>query len=622
MSRLVFDLETNGLLNELTTIWSLVIKDLDSGEVISCVPKAVANTKDNTYKTFIESGLRLLQEADEIIGHNIIKFDLPAIQKLYPSFKPKGKIMDTLVLSKLVYPDISGSDYGRVRKGKFPKDLIGSYSLKAFGYRLGEYKGEHNDWSKWTPEMQAYCEQDVVVTEKLYYKIMAQKPSEESIDLETRFCQIINLQEQRGVYFDRDQAIKLYSELCQKRQELEEELKSIFEPIYVNGGTFTPKKDNRAKGYYKGATFSKLIYEEFKPSSTQHISKRLINKYGWKPTAFTPSGLPKVSEEILKELPYPECPKLIEYLVVQKIIGFVAEGKQGWLKQVTPSGRIHGSVNTGGAVTGRCTHSSPNLSQCPACNSPYGKECRSLFRATPGMKQVGCDAAGLELRCLAHYMAKWDGGAYAKTILSGKKEDGTDIHTVNQKAAGLPDRDTAKRFIYGLIYGAGDEKVGSIIGKGAKEGRAIKASFFKTLPALKNLMNYVKQKIEERGYLIGVDRRRLKVREGYKGLNVALQSAGALVMKKALIILNDDMLGLGWNIPDYRTTFYLPKDSEYDLYFILNIHDEYQAEMKPELVEEYKKLATKAITKAGQHFKFRCELDGEVKEGLTWAETH
>ena len=305
-------------------------------------------------------------------------------------------------------------------------------------------------------------------------------------------------------------------------------------------------------------------------------------------------------EEILEDLKYEEAPLLKEYFLVTKTLGQLVEGKNAWLKLIADDGAIHGKVDTIGAVTGRCTHNSPNLAQVPSVNGFMGKECRELFRAREGYKLVGCDASGLELRCLAHYMNDED---YTHEILNG------DIHTKNQLAAGLPTRNNAKTFIYGFLYGAGDEKIGSITGKGAKEGKAIRTKFLSALPKLKKLTEGVKQKVKQRGYLKGIDGRTLKVREQYKGLNVLLQSAGAIVMKKALCILCDDIEAKGWKLNE-------------DVCFVLNVHDEYQAEVKPELVDEYKIMAVEAIRKAGDFFGFRCPLDGEAKVGDSWYDTH
>lgn len=347
---------------------------------------------------------------------------------------------------------------------------------------------------------------------------------------------------------------------------------------------------------------TKLKIVEFNPASRDHITNRLIKRYGWNPTVFTDGGKPKVDEKVISNLTYPEVPAILDYLLVDKLLGMLSEGKQAWLKKEM-NGRIYGSVNTGGAVTGRCTHSNPNLAQVPKVGKPFGKECRSLFEPTKGMVLVGCDASGLELRCLAHYMARWDKGAYAKVILEG------DIHSVNQQAAGLPTRDNAKTFIYGFLYGAGDRKIGSIIKGTEREGKKLRAKFLRNLPALGNLVTEVKKTAKERGWLRGLDGRRLHVRHMHAALNTLLQSAGALVMKMALVIAD-------WLLQAEGLT------PGVDYEFVLNIHDEMQAEVVPHKAEMVGEILASAIHAAGQFFNFRCPLAGEFKTGANWAETH
>ena len=602
---LVFDIETDGLYEHTTKIHSLVIYDTETEQVYSC-----ANAGNFLP---ISKGVELLQTAKEIVGHNIIKFDIPVIQKLYPSFKPEGKIFDTLLLSKLIYPDIAVLDDINIRKGRYraavtlktgkKKMIRGSYALFAWGYRLEEYKGEYfaeeDCWNEWSVDMQRYCEQDVVVTTKLFERLQRHQLPEVTQDLENQFAKIIFLQEQRGVYFDKEKAIELAAKLTKSKLELEGRIRCAF-PNEIKEEVFIPKVNNKTRGYVKGVPFTKKTVVEFNPSSRQMIANGLIKKYGWKPKKLSPTGVPVIDEEILEDLKYEEAPLLKEYFLVTKTLGQLVEGKNAWLKLIADDGAIHGRVDTIGAVTGRCTHNSPNLAQVPSVNGFMGKECRELFRAREGYKLVGCDASGLELRCLAHYMNDED---YTHEILNG------DIHTKNQLAAGLPTRNNAKTFIYGFLYGAGDEKIGSITGKGAKEGKAIRTKFLSALPKLKKLTEGVKLKVKQRGYLKGIDGRILKVREQYKGLNVLLQSAGAIVMKKALCILCDDIEAKGWKLNE-------------DVCFVLNVHDEYQAEVKPELVDEYKIMAVEAIRKAGDFFGFRCPLDGEAKVGDSWYDTH
>ncbi|MBU4567013.1 MAG: DNA polymerase [Proteobacteria bacterium] len=615
---LLFDIETNGLLDELTTIHSIVIKDTESGETASCA--------DQPGWLPIAVGLDMLERADMIVGHNIITFDIPAIQKLYPGWQPKGVVRDTLVLSRLIWSDIFPLDMKLRRKNpSFPGNLMGSHSLKAWGYRLGVLKGnfgETTDWSEWTPEMQSYCEQDVEVTDALWKLVLSKDYSEEAIELEHRVREIIWKQEQNGVFFDEKAAEALYAELAPKRAALERQLRTIFEPWWVPASKhqstgkpklFIPKRDNRKMGYVQGAAMCKIKLVEFNPGSNEHIADRLIKLRGWNPIEFTKTGLPKIDEDILKSLPYPEAEPIAEYLMLTKRISQIAEGNQAWLRCVK-NGKIHGGVVTNGAATGRMTHRYPNLAQVPSLYNkkgpvPYGKECREMFYAPKGYVMLGCDASGLELRMLAHYMGRWDGGAYAQEVLGG------DIHTVNQKAAGLPARDPAKTFIYAFLYGAGNPLLGGILRPDAskeirgKIGARLRAKFLRGLPALKMLQDGVKLAAKKRGWLRGLDGRQLPVRSQHSALNTLLQGAGAIVMKKATV-LQWDML--------HEAGYIEGKD----WFQVLNVHDENQLYVKEGLEDKIGPICVEAIRKAGEHFNLRIPLDGEYKSGRNWAETH
>lgn len=591
---LVFDLESNGFLDVLTKIHVLSIYDCSTKQYL------------RFDKEQVPEGIELLSHADELVGHNIISFDIPAIQKVYPNFHPKGKVTDTLVWSRLVYSDIKDIDFKLFQKNKLPGKYIGKHSLESYGYRLGILKDdfhEETDWQEWSQEMSDYCEQDTVVTVALYEKLLAKGVSEEALELEHQVAHIIKRQVARGFYFDEEKAQALYVKLLKRKTELEEELEGLFSPWYEpNGKVLVPKRDNSRYGYKEGCAVQKIKLVEFKPSSRQHIYKCLIRKYDWKPAEFTQGGEPKVDDNILSELPYPEAKTLSEYLMIQKRIGQLAEGDKAWLKLVK-NHRIHGEVITNGAVTGRMTHMNPNVAQVPAVRAPYGKDCRELFRASPGMALVGCDASGLELRCLAHFMAPYDGGAYAKVILEG------DIHSVNQEAAGLPTRDNAKTFIYAFLYGAGDEKIGQIVGGGKREGRRLKKEFLKKTPALKQLKDVIEKAIKDRGYLKGLDGRHLKIRSEHAALNTLLQSAGALVMKQALVILDSDLQNAG-----------LSRGTDFE--FVLQCHDEFGIEVLPKHADLVGKIASESIRKAGRYFKFRCPLDSKYRIGQDWSEVH
>lgn len=472
----VFDIETNGLLDATTTLHSLVIKDTTSKMLYSC-------TDHSPDCLSIAEGLKILEEAECIAGHNIICFDLPAIKKLYPDWNPKGMVRDTLVLSRLIYPDLKDRDFARLRNPRMrniPKDLIGRHSLKAWGYRLSEKKdtfGETSDWSQWSPEMQIYCEQDVIVTECLWERFQQMNYSEKAIRLEHQFQQIIFQQEQNGFPFDYEAAEKLYAELCAEREEIKQRLQDLFPPV-DKGDWFIPKVNNKTKGYKKGVKIWRPKIVPFNPASRDDIAERLKSAHGWQPAEFSDTGKPKIDDEVLQSLPYPEAKELARYFLLQKRLGQIGDGAQAWLKVAEKENidvyddrcnnelrqtlyRIHGRVTTNGAVTGRCTHHDPNLAQVPAVGVPWGHECRSLFYAPDNWRLLGCDASGLELRCLVHYMARYDNGAYAQVILHG------DIHWANAQNLGLVPKDmerdkdneeteyfrnkVAKRFIYAFL---------------------------------------------------------------------------------------------------------------------------------------------------------------------------
>ena len=423
-----------------------------------------------------------------------------------------------------------------------------------------------------------YCIQDTVVTSKLYRKILDKNFSQEALDLETEIHTLLLQQQEYGFDFNVQEAQALYSRLAQRRSDIENELVSTFEPTIIELKTKT-----------------KTI--PFNPASRQQIADRLM-KRGWKPEAFTDSGEPKVDETVLAGIDMPEAKLLNEYLLLNKRIGQLATGKQAWLK-MEKGGKIHGRVNHMGAVTSRCTHSNPNTAQIPSVGAPYGKECRELFIAPSGYSLLGADASGLELRCLAHYMAAYDDGAYADVVLNG------DIHTANQQAAGLESRNQAKTFIYGFLYGSGDEKTGKIIGKGAKEGKAIKKKFLAKLPALKYLKDAVAKAADERGFVKGLDGRIIPIRHPHAALNTLLQSAGAIICKTLYVFISRAI-----------------KQSKLDAQIVAFIHDEVQVVVKKGQEDEAGRVILKCMRDVEGHFKFRCRLDSEYKYGSNWADTH
>ena len=334
----------------------------------------------------------------------------------------------------------------------------------------------------------------------------------------------------------------------------------------------------------------RVIRTDFNLGSRPQIAKYL-QEFGWKPKKFTPTGQPVVNETTLRTIKdIPQATLIAEYLMIQKRLGLI----ESWLKEVNSSdSRVHGYVNHNGAITSRMTHKAPNTAQIPSTNSEYGKECRSCWTVAEGNKLVGIDASGLELRMLAHYM---DDGEYTNEIING------DIHTHNQRIAGLESRSQAKTFIYALLYSAGDPRLGTVVGGGRDAGARLRKLFFDNLPAFKTLKDRV-GRASKKGYIKGLDGRKLIVRSQHAALNTLLQGAGALAMKRALILFSEYIKDL-------------------DAQCVANVHDEWQVESKAEHAEEVGRLGVQAIQDAGTAFKLNCPLDGEYKIGDNWYETH
>ena len=589
--RLLFDIETDGLLDTVTKIHCVVARDVDTDEEYVWVGDK------------IKDSWNFLNKADTLIGHNIMAFDIPVLEKIFSKKLTQLTLRDTLVLTRLIWPDRRDKDFKLFRSGKLPPKLIGSHSLKAWGYRIGEYKGEFGettDWQNFSSEMLEYCRQDVKVNAKLFKKIEALAYSEDAIQLEHDLHQILINQEQDGFPFDEKKAQELFITLNERRQAIESELTER-QPPWIEETEFIPKVNNKTRGYVKGVPFIKKKEIPFNPNSREHIARMLMEKYGWEPKVFTETGLPKVDEKVLSGLKYPEAELLNEYLMIQKRIGQLAEGEQAWMK-LSKNGVIHGRVNHMGAVTSRCTHQNPNCAQIPSVYAPYGKECRSLFHAPDDWLVMGCDVSGLELRMLGHFVAKFDNGKYADIVING------DIHTANQQAAGLATRNMAKTFIYGWLYGAGSEKIGKIVGRGRKEGETLKRKFLKSFPAIDNLRKAV-SKAALRGYLLGIDKRQIPVRHEHAALNTLLQGGGAIICKRWVVEFNKLLTERGFTRnKDYRQVAF--------------VHDEVQVLVREDIGDEIGHLCIEAIKRAGEYYKLRVPLTGEYKLGRNWAETH
>mgnify|MGYP003674152199 FL=1 len=576
--QLVFDIETDGL--DPSVIWCLVAQD-EHGKF------------HHFYEDTLQEGIRFLQKADRLIGHNILGYDIPVIKKLTGiDLYQADKIIDTLVLSRLLNPTREGG-----------------HSIGKWGPKLGLPKKDSPEWSTFTKEMLSYCERDVDINYKLfnYLKKESLGFSKECIKLEHKVTHILEQQKRNGFLFNDEEAMFLASELSFKLQETENKVHETFKPIWVDDKMIKPKLKKDGKLSKQGLTvqeysdiidgklerkpFMRRTLQEFNLGSRKQIGQRL-QELGWKPNNFTPTGQAIVDENTLKKITHIKEAQLIaNFLLYQKRLAQV----HSWIDAVKDDGRVHGSVICTGAITGRMAHRGPNMAQVPAVYSPYGKECRSCWIVPKGYKLVGIDASGLELRLLAHYMADED---YINEIING------DIHTANQQFAGLKSRDEAKTFIYALIYGAGDEKIGSIIKGNRADGKRLRERFLTGLPTLRTLKERV-DRAAEKGYLKGLDGRKILLRHKHAALNTLLQGGGAIAMKKALVILEDNI-----------------RLNNLDAKFVANIHDEWQIQVIETQADFVGRLGVEALEKAGDHYKMRCPLTGEYKIGDSWYETH
>ena len=574
---LVFDIETDDL--RATKIWCLVAQNPDSGEIFKFPPNK------------LEEGYQLLATADRLIGHNIIGFDIPMVNKFGNVDLSNKEVIDTLVLSRLFNPTRDGG-----------------HSLEAWGYKLGLPKIEFEDYTEYSNEMMTYCVRDVQLNTLVLNELRKESKgfSPECISLEQNVARIIKQQELNGFLFDLKEAQLLLATLRENQRAIEDEVHTTFKPRMVDDKLITPfiKKDGnlskrgltdeeyqRCLNTMDYSPFMRQSLQEFNLGSRKQIGEYLID-FGWKPDRFTPTGQPIVDEKTLSEITHILEAKLIaDFLMLQKRIAQV----DSWVDAIQDDGRVHGFVIPNGTITGRMTHRNPNMAQVPSVHSPYGKECRACWIVDEGNVLVGVDASGLEIRMLAHYM---DDEEFTKEILDG------DIHTANQKAARLESRNQAKTFIYALMYGAGDEKLGKVVGGNTRDGQRAREYFFDNKPTFKTLRDRV-QRAANKKFLKGLDGRKLYIRNTHAALNTLLQGAGAIVMKKALCILSDRL-----NITNTPHKF------------VANIHDEWQIEVSECRANKVGHLAVQSIIEAGKHFNLRCPLDGEFRIGRNWSETH
>jgi DNA polymerase-1 len=547
IKRAVVDIETNLAWNH---IWC-------AGIVYENGDHVLVTTPDELDKAL--SGI------DEIIMHNGIGFDLPRLREVW-GYEWSKRVVDTCCWSRLLEPNLDGG-----------------HSLKNLAVLAGEELKDDFDPAEFdhglTERMSDYCIQDCRATWSVYNYLAAKHErlgfSDASLENEQEVRRLTTKQEENGFMFDFQRGCEMFNAHEQRMKEIECELQDVFPPVVEQRWSEKTGKQLKDK------------VTVFNPGSRQQVAARLEGKGAvWK--TLTETGKPKVDETTLAEQSaIPEAALVLEYLTLSKRLGML----RSWIDAVADDGRIHGRVNTCGAITNRMTHSKPNLAQIPS-----DKEYRECFTVPEGYKLVGVDASGLELRMLAHYMQD---EKYTDLILNG------DIHTYNQKAAGLATRDQAKTFIYAFLYGAGNEKIGQIAGGGERKGGQLKKAFLSSTPALAKLIDKVQEVAGKDGVLPGLDGRKIHVRSQHAALNTLLQSAGAIVMKYALVIASKKLDSMA--LP-YR--------------LVAQVHDEFQIEVPEDYADRVGVVFRNSVKQAGVDLNMRCPLAGKTNSGLTWADTH
>jgi len=417
-------------------------------------------------------------------------------------------------------------------------------------------------------------------------------PLPDWVKLEHQVAQLLTQQEIHGWYFDEISARKLESTLRTEYETTTQVLRDRFP--FVAGQEFTPKRNNRSQGYVEGCPFTRL--KELNPVSRDHIAWILSTHCNWQPSSLTNSGKAVIDETVLKDIGTDIALQFLTLLDLTKKLGMISEGVNAWQKLVTKS-RIHHHCSVATA-TFRAAHRSPNLGQVPS-----DERFRKLFTASPNLHMVGSDLAGIELRVLASYLARWDGGRYAEVLLHG------DIHQENADKIGVS-RKLVKTISYAFLYGAGDQKLGLSYDKqlspdkAKKKGKEIRKAYIDAIPGLKKLLEGV-HKASERGYVLGIDKRKILVNSKHKSLNYLIQGSSAILAKRWMLITNEHI-----------------KEMDLCCHQLAFVHDELQFECTPEHVDDLKSLLVFSAAEAGEYYKLRIPIAAESSSGLNWADTH
>lgn len=650
--RITCDIETDEIVNgrfprSVTCVWVAVVTDIPTGEHLVFRRPDMYVQDDRELLTINEDHhafQAILDTADEIWGHNIVKFDAPVLRRLCGFTVEHHKLRDTLIMSRL-------GNYNRK----------GGHSMEALGRSMGEKKGSFNDWSQLSEEMITYCIQDNKVQAKMakVFTPMTKDPKwKDAIEIEHLTEALLEEMHVTGFPFNEDKARTLMSEITGRMGHIEDRFKVTFPPKEEQWKTLQYKKTKDGELYatVKRAMGDASRWEKvgedlvcyhmvpFNPGSSRHRIDRL-NEAGWSPVDKTDGHRDhirggkrlarlmgeeayqeklehyekygwKCNEENLSTL-NADAPKETQELAEWLVLEGRRSALQEWLDKYNPNtGRIHGEVTCIGAWTGRCAHSKPNTANIASefhgnattpverVKEAYDGRMRECWEAAPGKVLVGTDAEGIQLRILAHLMKSDE---YVQAIIHGKKEDETDIHNVNRKALGLDHvtRDMAKTFIYAFLLGAGTGKVAEILQTDSKTAKQSVDNFTRSIEGLSELKGRVIPMCAQRGYFLGLDGRKVMVPGEHWVLAGMLQNGESVIMKYAKARWTQQARDEG---------------IDYELHNF--VHDEWQTSCPPDQADRLGELQRESIVWAGVKLGVFCPLAGSTDIGNNWRETH
>ena len=617
MKRIVFDTEADGLLPEATHIWTIVAKNIDTGTINRSISKTPGANASPHHPILSEHGC--LSLADELIGHNIIGYDLPLLEKLYgwtPS--PHTTITDTLVLSRLAKSD----------RARPLGTNAGPHSLEAWGYRVGRGKPEHSDWTQWSEGMQIRCEEDVEINHLMYQVLMAEMEAlpiqwDDSSYIEHVMARIMTEQEKNGVPLDVEQVRRLHMAVDTEVVQIDCDVVPLCPdvPLSTSRQSNWPEKQFKKDGSPTVAA-RRYYGEDFETYRTDRIvrtepmnlgSEKQVKTYlltlGWVPTEWNFKKVkgreirdeegnkiktsPRLTEDSLTSVKWKEGEEFIGTSIVRRLMLSHRRGMlEGWLRNVRPDGRITASAVPCGTPTGRMTHRI--VVNVPGVNAPLGREMRSCLTSAPGYTRLGIDLASCQLRGLCHYMGDEE---YQRQVVEG------DAHQYMADLADLATRQQGKKLNYTTLFGAGIDKIATDLGITKAEARRVKKTMFQNLPKLKELIDNLSREWKVHGYVLGLDGRPLWVRAEHMLLVYLMQGLEAVTIKNFMALIDTERRRLNYQL-------------------VTTMHDEVQYLVRDEDVAEFKVVAYHAIGLVNDKYNLQCPQAIDIKEGETWAQCH